>query len=228
MTDMQPCEIVDLGQLDFQAAYDVQMDTHNARWAGEIPDRILLVEHPPVITLGRNYSESNLRLSREQYKARGIDIVTTDRGGDVTFHGPGQIVAYPIFDLREYRKDLGWYLRKLEDVGLKLLEHYGIEGNRKEGLTGVWINGQKVMAIGIGVRRWITYHGIAVNVNCDLSHFHSIVPCGISDKGVVSLHSVTEDSIDFQAAKDELVRAFAEVFDLSIESYRIHAHPPTR
>jgi lipoyl(octanoyl) transferase len=177
----------------------------------ELPDQLLLVEHPPVYTLGTGSSLDNLKFDLNNFSG---EIYRTERGGEVTYHCPGQIVVYPILNLRYYQQDLHWYLRQLEEVIIKLLANYEISAQRIAGLTGVWIGDKKVAAIGIKVKKWITMHGFALNVCCDLSGFECIIPCGIKDKGVTSLHQYIPD-ITIEQIKADLVDRFVEVFSRS-------------
>ena len=162
--------------------------------SGDTGDTLLLLEHTPVITLGRNAEEKNLLRSRSAFEAIGIEVLEADRGGDVTYHGPGQLVAYPIINLSYRKQSVGWYLRHLEEAIITVLKQYGLTGTRVEGMTGVWVNGAKVAAIGIGVRNWITYHGMALNIDPNMEHFDLIVPCGIANKPVTSLRTLLNDS----------------------------------
>jgi lipoyl(octanoyl) transferase len=171
----------------YAAMLERQLSRHQAVVAGEVPHTLFLLEHLPVVTLGREAHDENLLLARATYAAEGIEVVKTSRGGDVTYHGPGQLVAYPILNLNAWRLSVGWYLRALESVLIDLLADYGLRGERVEGLTGVWVDGAKVAAIGVGLRRWTTFHGIALNVDPNMAHFKTIVPCGIADKPVTSL-----------------------------------------
>lgn len=176
--------------LEFGRAWELQGRILEARIAGRIGDVLLLVEHPPVITLGRAADPGNVLTDREGLAARGIGLFEIDRGGDVTWHGPGQLVGYPILDLAAcpgLGKDVHRWLRVLEDVLIEVLAEYGIEGGRVAGRTGVWVGGAKVAALGVKVKRWVTMHGFALNVSCDLAGFGAIVPCGIADAGVTSM-----------------------------------------
>ncbi len=165
----------------------MQRDLWNRRVAGEIPDQLLLLEHPPVITLGRGFHPENLLAPVERLKALGVEVVEADRGGDVTYHGPGQLVGYAIIDLQPDRMDVIHYLRDLEEVLIRVLARLGITGGRLAGCTGVWVEDRKIAAIGVKISRWITYHGFALNVNTDLSAFDLIIPCGLRDARVTSL-----------------------------------------
>ena len=171
----------------YAATLERQLARHKAVVAGEAPNTLFLLEHTPVVTLGREAHAENLLLARDDYEAEGIEVIESSRGGDVTYHGPGQLVAYPILNLNEWKLSVGWYLRTLESVLIDLLADFGLQGERVEGLTGVWVDGAKVAAIGVGLRRWTTFHGIALNVSPNMAHFKTIIPCGIGDKPVTSL-----------------------------------------
>jgi len=183
---MRKCAVRELGRLEYGAALEVQRRLVDARKQGAVPDQLLLVEHPHVVTLGRNGHLENL-LAGEQVLARaGIAFYPTDRGGDVTYHGPGQLVGYPILDLREWRRDVGAYVRALEQAIIETLADYGIAAGRIPKLTGVWVGERKIAAIGVHLSRWVTSHGFALNVHTDLSYFQYIVPCGLT-KPVTSM-----------------------------------------
>ena len=175
-----PMDVVHLGTRGYGPTLDLQRDLIRRRLTGEIPrDLLLLVEHPPVITLGRGTRPASLPLSRGQLEQRGLEVFEAERGGDVTHHGPGQLVGYPLLDLQQLQPDLHWYLRELEGALIDALGDLGIAAGRTPGLTGVWTGGRKIASIGIHVKQWITMHGFALNVANDLSWFDYIVPCGI-------------------------------------------------
>ncbi len=202
----------DLGRRPYGEILELQRHLCRRRIAGDpAADVLLLVEHEGVVTLGRGTREGSLPLSRGQLERRGIPVAEVERGGDVTYHGPGQLVGYPILDLREHRQDLHWYLRTLEDVLSAALGRLGIEAGRTPGLTGVWTAGRKIASIGIHVKQWVTYHGFALNVTTDLSHFDLIVPCGIEN---VVMTSVAEELLRDDAADlwEETRRAVVEEF----------------
>jgi len=186
---------------------------------------LLFVEHPPVFTLGKSGNIDNVLLSEERLKERGIEFFRTNRGGDITFHGPQQIVGYPILDLEKFDTDIGHYLRNLEEIIILTLADYGINAGRSKGETGVWIDPgirgkeRKICAIGVRCSRWITMHGFAFNVNTDLSYFNHIIPCGIQNKQVTSLQKETGREIDFEEAKGKVKRNFGRVFGVELVSF---------
>lgn len=180
--------------------------------AGDAGNALFLLEHEPVLTLGRNFEPQNLLLSEVALAAQGIAVIKADRGGDVTYHGPGQLVAYPILNLREWKPSIRWYLRSLEQVLINQLAEYGLVGERLEGFTGVWVGGAKVAAIGIGVHEWVTYHGIALNVDPDMRAFGLIIPCGIGDKPVTSLRQLLGRAPAMDEVADDFDRAFRNYF----------------
>jgi lipoyl(octanoyl) transferase len=184
--------------------------------------RFILVEHPPVFTLGKNGNRSNVLVSDEQLKVLGIEYFHINRGGDITYHGFQQVVGYPIVDLDKFKPDLGWYLRSLEEVIIQVLAEYGLKGERSAGETGVWLDPQdpfvarKICAMGIKCSRWITMHGFALNVNTDLSHFEFIVPCGIQGKTVTSLEKELGKKIDYEEVKQKIKFHFESIFDCEL------------
>jgi len=202
-----------LGLIAYADALALQAELVAARRAGEIPDTLLLLEHPHVITLGSGSHEENVLVSPEERAARGIELFETGRGGDVTYHGPGQLVGYPILDLKPDRQDLHRYLRDLEEMLIGVLGEFGLAGSRKEGLTGVWVDDRKLAAIGVRVSSgWITSHGFALNVTTDLSFFGAIVPCGIRDHGVGSISEEVGRAVAMGEAEAAVVRQMARVF----------------
>ena len=200
------------GRLGYDEGWALQRRLVDERLRGEIPDTLILLEHPPVITLGRSGTHAHLLGSEAELEERGVAFVETDRGGDITFHGPGQIVGYAIVDLDARGRDLHRYLRDLETVLIRALAEFRIRADRAQGLTGVWVGDAKVAAIGIRVSRWVTHHGFALNVDTDLSYFDLIVPCGIADRRVTSMESLLGHPVDRERVEDALSRAFAEVF----------------
>lgn len=180
--------IVRLGTMLYGEALDLQRSVAKDRISGAIPeDVLLLVEHPPVVTLGRSSKQKNLMSSPEFLASRGVELFEVERGGDVTFHGPGQLVGYPIIDLKRHRQDLHWYLRQVEEAIIRILSRYGVSSERSTGYTGVWIGNRKIASIGVHTRDWVTWHGFALNVTTDLSYFDLIVPCGIEGVTMTSM-----------------------------------------
>jgi lipoyl(octanoyl) transferase len=203
-----------LGIVDYQAALDLQRDLVEQRKQGLIPDQLLLLEHPPVITLGaRNHnSRANLLETPEALARKGVGLFEAGRGGDVTYHGPGQLVGYPILELPKDRRDVHRYVRDLEEVLIQSVSDFGITATRIPGLTGIWVGDQKLAAIGIRISRWVTSHGFALNVATDLSHFGLIVPCGISDKGVTSMERLLGREVQMDEVATAVVSRFEAVF----------------
>ncbi len=203
----------DLGLIDYQTAWDLQHKLFEKRRTNKIDDILLLLEHPHTYTLGKSANKSNLLFDDAELRKRNISLYNIDRGGDITYHGPGQIVGYAIIDLKNWVQDTHKYLRALEEVIINTLEDFGIQSERNENHTGVWVNGRKICAIGIKVSRWISMHGFALNVNTDMELFNGIVPCGIDDKGVTSLNDELSKSINSELVKSSLVKKFSEVFN---------------
>ena len=204
-----------LGVVAYDDALELQRDLVEQRRAGLVPDLLLLLEHPPVITLGvrSEISRANVVATSERLADLGIAVRETGRGGDVTYHGPGQLVAYPILDLRPDRCDVHKYVRDLEEVMIRTCADYGVSAGRIAGLTGTWVGAEKIGAIGIRISRWVTSHGFAFNVSTDLDHFKLIVPCGIADRGVTSLTKITRRQVSMVEVEDAIVRHFADLFD---------------
>lgn len=204
-------DILDLGRRAYQPVFDLQEKMAEQRRADEIPDTLILVEHDAVYTLGCNADEDNIVASESELEERGIDVVKSSRGGDVTYHGPGQLVGYPILNLGEGRANVLWYVKSLEEVLLRTLSSYGIEGHTDRKNRGVWVGSEKVAAIGVRIARAITMHGFALNVCVDLGDYSGIIPCGISDKGVTSLDKLVEN-VTFDDVKRRVVESFKDVF----------------
>jgi lipoyl(octanoyl) transferase len=203
----------DLDKIDYKEAWDLQRETSELRHSGKLPDVMYLLEHPHTYTLGKTADRSHLVGSEDYLKENKISVYDIDRGGDITYHGPGQIVGYPIVDLNEWYKDTHKYLRSLEEVIIRTCAEYGIIGTRDPKYTGVWIENRKIAAIGIKVSRWITMHGFAFNINTDLSLFNGIIPCGIFDKEVTSLQKETGSEVKINDVKNLLVKHFKDVFN---------------
>ncbi len=225
----------DLGKMPYQKAWDLQerllkanvdlkIAAGRSTKAGEVDTQsyLLFCEHPHVYTLGKSGKVEHLLLDDASIAKKGISFFKINRGGDITYHGPGQITGYPIFDLEKLKPDLGWYLRTLEEVMIGLLAEYGLKGDRIKGATGVWLginthNPRKICAFGVRCSRWISMHGFALNVNTDLSYFNHIIPCGINDKGVTSLQVELGRAIDVKEVKEGLKRHFVLQFGLEYE-----------
>lgn len=219
----------DLGRMAYQEAWDYQeklLAENVAAKTGQRDTRhyLLFVEHPPVYTLGKSGNIGNVLISEEERTSRGIEFFKINRGGDITYHGPGQIVVYPIFDLEKFYTDIGRYLRNLEEVIIQTLAEYGIRGDRSKGETGVWIDPdvkgreRKICAIGVRCSRWVTMHGLAFNVNTDLSYFNNIIPCGIQDKQVTSLQKELGRPLDMTEVQTKLKANFEKVYDIRLQS----------
>jgi lipoyl(octanoyl) transferase len=210
-----PAHLYDLGIVPYARALALQRVLHAQRVAGAIPDTLLLLEHPPVITLGKAFHPEHLRYAREFYAQQGIELHPTDRGGDVTCHNPGQLVGYPIFDVAQHGRDLHKFLRDIEQAILDALREFGVEAHREAGYTGVWVGDAKIAAIGIKVTKWVSMHGFALNVNNDLRLFQTIVPCGIADRPVTSLQQVLGRVVPMERVKNAVARAFEQVFRIT-------------
>src|SRR5690349_4546435 len=213
------CELVDLGRMAYADALARQTSAVERRKRGEIPDRLMIVEHPHVITMGRNAHRENLLASPEILERAGIELHHTDRGGDVTYHGPGQIVGYPIVDLRDWKRDVGAYLRALEQVLIETLAGFGITAGRREGATGVWVGDAKVAAMGVHISRWVTSHGFALNLDTDLEYFKYIVPCGLT-LPVTSLRALG-CAASRAAVTTSLAAAFGRVFERDVRGAKM-------
>lgn len=218
---MHRCEFRDLGRIDYGAAREVQQDFVEKRKQGLVPDQLLIVEHPHVITLGRNGRMENLLAGEEVLRRAGISFHHTDRGGDITYHGPGQVVGYPILDLREWKRDVVGYVRGVEQVLIDTLADFGIEAGRAAGATGVWVEGAKIAAIGVHVSRWVTSHGFALNVSTDLNYFRYIVPCGLT-KPVTSMWQ-RGARVERRDVAARLAAHFGRVFDREIVGTTVEA-----
>ena len=202
-----------LGSIDYKIAWDLQKNVFDAVLKGELDDTFFLLEHPHTYTLGKVADKENLVASSEYLKANDISVYEIDRGGDITYHGPGQIVGYAIINLNNWKRDTHAYLRNLEETVIRTCSDYGLDTGRIDGLTGVWIENRKICAIGIKVSRWITMHGFAFNVNTDLSLFGGIIPCGITDKEVTSLEKELKRRVDIEEAKEKILSNFTSLFE---------------
>ena len=210
----------DLGRIGYAEAYAIQKDLEARRKLGEIPDQLLVVEHPHVITLGRNGHLENLLAQPEVLERAGISFFPTDRGGDITYHGPGQIVGYPIFDLRDWKRDVVAFVRAVEQAIIDALASFGIAGERVKDATGVWVDGAKIAAIGVHISRWVTSHGFALNHTTDLSYFQYIVPCGLT-KPITSMERLGA-TVSREIVVAELVRQFHRQFSVQLVEEMIH------
>lgn len=208
--------VVWLGRQPYQPTWDLQRRLVEARREDRVRDTLLFVEHPPTYTLGRRGDPANLLLTDLQLKEQGITYVHVDRGGDITYHGPGQLVGYPILHLAAWNNDVRHYVRNLEETLIRALADYGIAAGRIEGYTGVWVGDEKVAAIGVKVSRGVTSHGFALNVDTDLGYFRQIIPCGISDKGVTSMAAVLGRPVDMDEVRGRVRQRFGEVFGLRL------------
>lgn len=205
-----------LGTVPYAVALELQRDLARRRISGELDeDVLLLLEHPPVVTLGRTAKQDHLTASPEGLRARGVEVYEVERGGDVTFHGPGQLVGYPIFDLKRHRRDLHWYLRQVEQALIIALAEAGIEAERNAGYTGVWTRGRKIASIGVHARDWVTWHGFALNVATDLSFFGLIVPCGIPQVQMTSVHREVGGDVTMDNISAMVTESFGQVFGLT-------------
>jgi lipoyl(octanoyl) transferase len=198
--------------VDYSEALRLQCQDVALRKAGTIPDTLLLLEHPHVYTLGRNARKEHLLVSQDLLATMGAQVFETNRGGDITYHGPGQLVGYPILDLARHRRDVAWYVRSLEEVFIRVAAHFDIQAHRLNGATGVWVGDEKLVAIGVHISRWVTSHGFAFNVNADLRYFGYIVPCGLRDKGVTSLAKLLGRAVEIEVVTRRVIEEFGRVF----------------
>lgn len=234
---MQQVLYQDLGQIEYGTAWDIQesllkkgLEVKSLKFKNDVPSDVvgdtenylLVCEHPHVYTLGKSGSEDNLLVSKDKLGDIEATYYKTNRGGDITYHGPGQIVGYPILDLEKFETDLGKYMRNLEEVIIRTLAHYGVAGDRLKGSTGVWLDpdditkARKICAMGVRCSRWITMHGFAFNVNANLNYFNNIIPCGIDDKAVTSLDKELGHSVDMEEVKQVLLEEFCNVFAVDL------------
>jgi lipoic acid synthetase len=212
------CTVLELGLMEYQEAYELQKTLHRQRVEGKISDVLLLLEHPPTITVGKSGTLDNVLISRDQLIGQGISLFFIDRGGDVTYHGPGQLVGYPIVDLRQRGEDLHRYINDLEEVLLRTLKDFSIDGNRDESHPGVWVKEEEVAAIGLSVRKWVSMHGFALNINIDLNHFLSSA-CGFSDRKATSMSKILNSDVPMKEVTNSLISHFREIFDFPKTSH---------
>ena len=209
---MPTCEVMDIGRADYDSALNLQQKLLAGKLEGDPVDYLILVEHDPVVTIGRRGSEDDVRDDIAGLRDKGIQLRETGRGGAATYHGPGQLVGYPIMDLRRHGRDVHRYLRRLEKCIIETLEGMGIDAVRSDGLTGVWTRSRKIASIGIAVRRWITYHGFAINVSNDLSGFEAIIPCGMADCRMASISSELGKPVSVEEFARILLPVFGKEF----------------
>ena len=200
--------VKDLGIRSYQEVWDLQKDFQKKRIEKRLDDTLILVEHEPVYTLGKNANKNHLLQSRD----RSVNVFDIERGGDITFHGPGQLVGYPIIDLSYYRRSVSWYMRSLEQLAIDVLKDFGISASRIKGLTGVWVGEEKIAAQGVRISRWVTMHGFSLNVNPDLSFYDGIIPCGIFDHGITSMEELLGSAQDMDDVKAMVVEKFNNLF----------------
>lgn len=203
-----PHNILDLGLSDYNDTWKLQKKLQSKRILGEIEDHLLLVEHPPVFTLGKNASKQHIINNSED-----VSIIQTDRGGNITFHGPGQLVCYPILDLNHYKRSITWYMRELEQLIIDVLGEYDIKASRKKGLTGTWVKDKKIAALGVRISRWVTMHGFSLNINPDLNFYKYIIPCGIKEYGVTSMAKIMGNEVpSMDEVKTKMTKHFTKNF----------------
>jgi lipoic acid synthetase len=207
------CVVFKLGLMEYQEAYKLQRALQRQRVEGKISDVLLLLEHPPTITIGKSGTLDNILVSGDKLSQQGISLFFIDRGGDVTYHGPGQLVGYPIVDLKQREKDLHCYIKNLEEVILRTLKDFSINGDRDERHPGVWINEEEIAAIGLSVRKWVSMHGFALNINTDLEHFSFINPCGFSNRRATSMSKILGRDVPMEEVTKSLISHFYNVFD---------------
>ena len=208
MSNQANIKVIDLGYMDYQSTWDLQKGYHKKVLNGDTTDTLLLVEHESVYTLGKNANENHLLQSAPE----DAKIFYIERGGDITYHGPGQLVGYPILDLHRYTTSISWYMRRLEQVTIDTLNEYRIKADVKEGLTGVWVGDEKIGAQGVRISRWVTMHGFALNVNTDLDYYSGIIPCGIFEYGVTSMEKIVGEKLNMGKVKKSILKSFHQAF----------------
>jgi len=214
---MSVLTVYNLGRVDYKKALELQLSLLNKIKHNEVGDNLLLLEHPPTFTMGRRGKPEHLLKNQEELKNKGIHFEIVGRGGDITYHGPGQLVGYPILDLSSHRCGIHLFLRNIEEVIINALSDFDITGERKRDYTGVWVRDEKIASIGVGVKKWTTYHGFALNVNTELSYFDMIVPCGIPGIKMTSIKELSGNKmdIDMSEVKDSIIEAFSRVFKMN-------------
>ena len=204
--------ILDLGLSDYNETWKLQKKLQSKRILGEIEDHLILVEHPPVFTLGKNASKQHIIND-----SNDVSIIQTDRGGNITFHGPGQLVGYPILDLNHYKRSITWYMRELEQLVIDVLGEYDIKASRKKGLTGTWVKDKKIAALGVRISKWVTMHGFSLNINPDLNFYNHIIPCGIKEYGVTSMAKIMGNEVP---SMDEIKAKMTKHFTKNFVGYK--------
>jgi len=205
-------DVVDLGQKDYKEVWDIQKVIHEKRVQEKLYNTLLLVEHPPVITMGKSGKNTNLLLSPRMLKQKGIAYYEIERGGDVTYHGPGQLVGYPIFNVKEGLAGIKPFVNKMEQAIIKTLADFNIAGEKKEKMIGIWAEGKKICSIGIAVKRWVSFHGFALNVNTNLEHFNLIIPCGLKNVTMTSMQELLKKEIELDDVKESVIENFSSIF----------------
>ncbi|MEW6425623.1 MAG: lipoyl(octanoyl) transferase LipB [Bacillota bacterium] len=213
---MKTCLVLETGVTPYQQALEWQERLVAARRAGLTGDLLILLEHPPVFTFGRKGGRENLLVPEQELRLKGVETFSVNRGGDVTFHGPGQLVGYPVIDLKEHRTDIHWYIKMLEEVLIRVAGEYGLPAARYCGYTGVWVEGMKLASIGVAVRGWVTMHGFAINVANDLQYFKMINPCGLKNVAMASLSGLLGRKVSVSEVSEKVKSRFAEVFQFRI------------
>ncbi|MBL7013104.1 MAG: lipoyl(octanoyl) transferase LipB [Candidatus Marinimicrobia bacterium] len=207
-TELGKIDIIDLGISPYKNVWTLQKELQQKRIDGKIDDTLILVEHEPVYTLGKNANKNHLLQNRD----KSVEVYSIERGGDITFHGPGQLVCYPILDLSNYKKSVSWYMSTLEQVIIDTLGSFNISANRNDGLTGVWVNDEKIAALGVRISRWVTMHGFSLNVNPDLRFYDGIIPCGIFEHGITSMETILDQPINISQVKATLIQNINDQF----------------
>ena len=208
--------LINLDLIEYRRAWDFQREIVAAKLKSDLPDILILLEHNPVITLGRRGNRQHIRASPEALTAEGINIYHVERGGEVTYHGPGQIVGYPILNLRNWRRDVSWYVFNLEEVLIRTLMDFGIKGTRNRLNRGVWVRDSKIGSVGVAITRWVTYHGFSLNVSPNMNHYSLITPCGLEGIEVTSLKELLGKELDLRRVRDGISRHFQQVFDVQL------------
>lgn len=209
---IEKLKIEDLGLIEYSKAYAIQKDVLEKRKNEDMPDTLLLAEHPSVFTMGRTGSMENLLVDVEVLDQKDIKLLNIDRGGDITYHGPGQILLYPIINIKKNSLDVHSYIRSLEDIAIQFLSSYGLNGHRIKGSSGVWVDDKKISSIGVGVSKWVSFHGMSININNDLNYFSMIRSCGIKGIQTTSLAKILKQTLDMEESKKQLISIFRQIF----------------